>query len=64
MISLDIKIFEYKKLIRPLNDENKLQVDEKKSTKIEMLKKSVKLYNIINFETIRYKITASGNIDP
>ena len=36
----------------------------KKKTKTEKFKKSLKIYNIINFETIRYKMTASGNINP
>ena len=35
----------------PLNVEIKLQVDE-----------ILKMYNIINFKTIRYKVTASGII--
>ena len=60
---LTFMFFEYKKLIRSLNDENKLQVDEKK-TKTEKFKKSLKMYNIINFQAIRYKMTASGNINP
>ena len=42
----------------PLNDENKLQVDER--TKTEKVEKSLKMYNIINFMTIRYKLTALG----
>ena len=50
--------------MRPLNDENKLQVDEKNRKKTEKFKKSLKMYNIINFETIGYKMTASGNINP
>ena len=36
----------------------------KKTTKTEKFKKSLKMYNIINFEIIRYKRTASGNINP
>ena len=43
------------------NDENKLQVD-KKTTRNEKFKKSLKMYNII--ETVLYKMTASGNIKP
>ena len=38
----------------PLGDESKLQVDEK-NKKTEKFEKSLKMYNIINFETIRYK---------
>ena len=45
----------------PLNDENKLQVDKKK-TKTAKFEKACKMYNIINFETIRNKATASANI--
>ena len=41
--------------MRPLNDENKLQIDEKKTTKNKKFEKSLKMYNILNFETIRYK---------
>ena len=41
----------------PLNDENKLQVDEK-NNKNEKFEKSLKMYNIINFQTIRYRLTA------
>ena len=48
--------------MRPLNDENKLQVDKKK-TKLKSLKNH-KMHKITNFETIRYKMTASGNINP
>ena len=49
--------------MRPLIDENRLQVDEK-TTKSEKFKNSLKKFNIINFETILYKMTASGNINP
>ena len=49
--------------MRPLNDEIMLQVDEKKQPKIEKFK-SLKMYNIINFGTIPYKMTAWGNINP
>ena len=44
----------------PLIDENKLQFDEKR-TKTEKFEKYLKLY-IINFKTIRYELTAPGNI--
>ena len=45
----------------PLNDENKLQVDEKhkKTEKIEKSFRILKMYKIICFETIRYKLNAS-----
>ena len=42
--------------MEPLNDENKLQVDEK--NKSEKYKKSLKTNNVINFKNIRYKLTA------
>ena len=35
----------------------------KKTTKTENFEKSLKMYNIIKFETFRYKMTASGNIN-
>ena len=41
----------------PLKDENKLQVDEK-NNKNWKFKKSLKMYDITNFKTIRYKMTA------
>ena len=44
----------------PLNDENKLKVDEKNKT--EKLKNSLKIYIIINFKAIRCKLSASGSI--
>ena len=50
--------------MRPLNDENKLQIDGKKQQKQQKFKKSLKKYNIINFETICYKKIASSNINP
>ena len=42
-------------------DENKLQFDEK-INKTEQLENYSKMF-IINFKTIRYKLTASGNIN-
>ena len=42
----------------PLDDENKLQVT-KSITKTERFEKSLKMYNIINFLNIRYKLIAS-----
>ena len=45
----------------PLNDENNLQFDEK-NKKNKKFGKSSKKYNIINFKTIRYKLTASCKI--
>ena len=36
----------------------------KKTKKTDKFKISLKMYNIINFETIRYKMTALGNINP
>ena len=49
----------------PLNDENKLQVDEKhkKTEKIEKSFRILKMYKIICFDTIRYKLNASENIN-
>ena len=47
--------------MRPLTDENKLQVDEKNNKKLKKLKKKLKKF-IINFETIRYKLSALVNI--
>ena len=47
--------------MEPLNDENKLQVD-KKRTKTEKYKKSLKTSNFLNFSIIRYKLTALRNI--
>ena len=49
--------------MRPLKDEIKLQDDEKKTTKSEKFKKSLKLYDIINFENIRY-MWLPRNINP
>ena len=45
----------------PHKDENKLHVDEK-NNKIRKIIKTLTMYNIINFNTIRYKLTAPGNI--
>ena len=45
----------------PLKDEKKLQCDEKNNKNKKNLK-SLKINNIINFKTIRYKLTALGNI--
>ena len=45
----------------PLNDENELQGDEKNKNENEKSLLSLKMYNIINFKTIRYKLTASRN---
>ena len=42
----------------PLNDENKLR--RKEQQKLKRLKKKSKLY-IINFKTVRYKLSASSN---
>ena len=44
----------------PLNDENKLKLT--KIRKTEKIEKSLKIYNVINFNAIRYKLTASGNV--
>ena len=46
----------------PLNDENNLQVDEKNKQKTEMYGKYLKMNKIIKLKTIRYKLTATGNI--
>ena len=48
----------------PLNDVNKLQLREvnKRTTKAEKIEKSSKMYYFINFKTIKYKLSASGNI--
>ena len=40
---------------------NNLQVDEK-NNKNEKFEKSLKMCIIINFKTVRYKLTALGNI--
>ena len=45
----------------PLNDENRFQLDEKKTTKTEKIEKPLKMFNIINFRTICYKLASSGN---
>ena len=42
----------------PLNYDSKLPVDEK-NKKLKL--KSLKMYNIISFRTIRYNLAASGN---
>ena len=47
----------------PLNDENKIQVDEKNNKNWKVWK-ILKMYNIKNFKTIGYKLTALGNITP
>ena len=39
----------------PLNDENNLQVDKNDNKNLKKLK------NVIHFQTVRYKLTASGN---
>ena len=44
-----------------LDDENKLQVDEKEQQNPKNLK-FLKMYNITNFKTLCYELTASGNI--
>ena len=36
----------------------------KKTTNTEKYKKILEMYNVINFETIRYKKTTSGNLNP
>ena len=46
----------------PLNDENNLQVEEKNKQKTEMYGKYLKMNKIIKLKTIRYKLTATGNI--
>ena len=48
----------------PVNDENSLKIDENnnKAEKNEKSLKLFKVYIIINFETIRNKLTPSGNI--
>ena len=48
----------------PVNDENSLKIDENnnKTEKNEKSSKLFKMYNIINFKTIRNKLTPSGNI--
>ena len=43
----------------PLNYENELLVDEE-NKKLKKFEKSLILFNIIYFKTIRYKLTASG----
>ena len=45
----------------PLNDENKLQLT-KTTTKTEKFEKALIMYNIVNSQTIRYKLSASVNI--
>ena len=45
----------------PLDDENKLQVGEKNNKNSKKFEKISKKYNIKNFMTIRYKLTASSN---
>ena len=47
--------------MEPLNDKNKLQIDEKNNKNWNVWK-NLKKYSIMNFETIRYKPTALGNI--
>ena len=42
----------------PLDDENKLT---KRTTKTKKIEKFSRKYNIKNFMTIRYKLTASSN---
>ena len=44
--------------MEPINDENKLQVDEKNKNS----KTSLKSNNIINFNSFLYKVTALSNI--
>ena len=45
--------------MEPLNDENKLQADEK-SKNWKALKK-LRMNNIVNFKTIRLKLSALSN---
>ena len=45
--------------MEPLNDENKLHVDEKNQ---KWKKKHLETNNIINFKTICHKLTALSNI--
>ena len=46
--------------MRPLNDENKLQFDEKKNKTLKF-ENYLKMFSIINFKTIR-NMTTPGNI--
>ena len=64
MISLDIQIFRIQKIELDLSMMRISYKLTKKTTKTEKLKNSLKKYNITNFETIRYKMTASNNINP
>ena len=36
----------------------------KKKQKTDQFKETLKMYNITNFETIRFKMNALGNINP
>ena len=47
-----------------LNEENKLQADEKNNKIGKKLKnpENLKIFNILNFKTFHYKVTVSGNI--
>ena len=49
----------------PLNDEKKLQIDEKNNKNQKKIEKSLKIFktcNVINFRTNRYKLTTSVKI--
>ena len=55
-ISIYVIFWNTRNLMGPLSDENKLQFN-KRTTKTEKFEKYLKTY-IINFKTIRYRLTA------
>ena len=63
-MSMDVQIFRIQNFELDLSMMRKSYKLPKKTTKIEKFKKSLKMYIIINFETIRYKMTASASINP
>ena len=63
MISLTIYFFRISKIELDLSM-MRISYKLKKNNKNWKVWKIIKKYNIINFKTIRYKMTTSGNINP
>ena len=57
-ISWYVNFWNSRNWVGPLNDENELEVDEKNNTNWQIWR----MYVIVNFTNIRYKLTALSNI--
>ena len=60
-ISREFNFWSTRNWMGSLNDESKLQVDEK-NNKTEKFENPLKICNIIKFKTVRYKLTSLSNI--